>query len=543
MLVVAPAGCGKSEALALRVQGMLNRGVASGARRILVATFSNRAKDNIRERLRRYLTAAELRDKVTVINFHGLSSRLYRSHASAIGLDAEWTLPENDWVREQCQRDGLGYRQIARIDEVLQRIKQEAADDTEVLRRVETVGNQYALAIEKRRQQHRQLTYDDLPRLAELILASDGVAELYRAHFAAVIVDEFQDLTPQQLRIIQRVGAGRTTYAGDLAQGIYGFAGARPQEVYDRISEEAGRAIELTESHRSSPAVLAAVNALVPLTGGTVLTCAAPGTWPSGGIAAQVEFQTAHDEAVWAVKFAKAILALAPSQRIGVISRIGSRRRFVDDAFDAESDLEVHRWDDGVLDTDTARRVRSVLAGIDARAVLTAGDSIEFLRDFAEFRQVQDPADRAALADALGWVLELLAQGLTTAEIAKRIRVGDHSTLLSKSGVHLLTGHAGKGQQFDWVVVIGLEDGHIPFFAADTEEALLEEARVLSVMMSRARHGLVLTHAHMVPALDGRVFHKEASRFLSEGLSATLADAPVLVEWFKAASWSEIVAR
>ncbi|MCC7423582.1 MAG: UvrD-helicase domain-containing protein, partial [Planctomycetaceae bacterium] len=64
MLVVAPAGCGKSEALALRVQGMLRRGVATGARRILVATFSNRAKDNIRERLRHYLTPAELRDKV-----------------------------------------------------------------------------------------------------------------------------------------------------------------------------------------------------------------------------------------------------------------------------------------------------------------------------------------------------------------------------------------------------------------------------------------------------------------------------------------------
>lgn len=59
LLVVAPAGCGKSEALALRVQGMLRRGIATGARRLLVATFSNRAKDNIRERLRHYLTPTE----------------------------------------------------------------------------------------------------------------------------------------------------------------------------------------------------------------------------------------------------------------------------------------------------------------------------------------------------------------------------------------------------------------------------------------------------------------------------------------------------
>ena len=543
MLVVAPAGCGKSEALALRVQGMLRRGIAAGARRILVATFSNRAKDNIRERLRHYLTPAELRDMVTVIIFDGLSARLYRSHAAAVGMDPEWTLPENDWVKEQCQRAGLNYGQAAGVDKVLQGIKQDPVDDTAVLRLVEAHGNRDALEIEQLRIRDQQLTYDDLPRMAELILARDEVADLYRAHFAAVVVDEFQDLTPQQLRIINRIGGGRTTYAGDLAQGIYGFTGAKPEEVYAQITDEVGEVVQLTESHRSSPAVLAAVNALVPLTQGTALTCAAPDTWPSGGIAVEVNHQAADDEAAWVVKLAKAILSRAPSQRIGVISRIGSRRRFADAAFAAEQGFEVHRWDDGVLDTDTARRVKSVLASMDAAAVLDADDSIEFLRDFAEFHQIQDPADRLALADALGWVLELLAQGLRPAEISKRIRVGDNSTLLTKPGVHLLSGHAGKGQQFDWVVVIGLEDGNVPFFEAKSDEALREEARVLSVMMSRARHGLILSHAVAVPALNGRVFAKEPSRFLTSALRATLMDGARLVQWFKAVSWDEIAKR
>ena len=480
---------------------------------------------------------------MTVINFHGLSARLYRSHAAAIGLDPKWTLPENDWVKEQCQRAGLNYRQSAAVDKVLQRIKQDPVDDAGVLRLVEAHGNLDALEIEKLRVQDKQLTYDDLPRAAELILARNEVADLYRAHFAAVIVDEFQDLTPQQLRIINRIGAGRTTYAGDLAQGIYGFTGAKPEKVYDQISDEVGEVVELTESHRSSPAVLAAVNALVPLTQGTALTCAAPETWPSGGIAAEVRHQSADAEAAWVVKVAKAILSLAPNQRIGVISRIGSRRRFLDAAFAAEAGLEIHRWDDGVLDTDTARRVKPVLASMDARAALAADDSIEFLRDFAEFHQIQDPADRLALADALAWVLELLAQGLTPVEISKRIRVGDNSTLLAKSGVHLLSGHAGKGQQFDWVVVVGLEEGNVPFFEARTDEALLEEARVLSVMMSRARHGLVLTHAAAVPALNGRVLEKEPSQFLTAGLRATLADAHGLVRWFETASWAAIATR
>ena len=543
LLVVAPAGCGKSEALALRVQGMLRRGVAPGSRRILVATFSNRAKDNIRERLRVYLTPAEFRDKVTVINFHGLSARLYKAHAGAIELDPEWTMPENDWVREQCQRMGLQWGQISAIERPLQRIKQQAVNDAEVMRQLVELGNVDAVEVERLRVADAQLTYDDLPRLAELILERDEVAELYRSHFAAVVVDEFQDLTPQQLRIINRIGSGRTTYAGDLAQGIYGFSGAKPEEVYAKITSEVSEIVELNESHRSSPAVLNAVNALVPLTHGTALTCADPASWPGGGVAANVTLATAADEAAWVVKTAKAILKRAPGQRIGVISRITSRRRFVDEAFGAETDIEVHRWDDGVLDTDTARKVRAVLASVDSDAVLAAPDSVAFIRDFAGFSEVQDPADRQALADALGWVLDLFSQGLSAADVAKRIRVGDNSTLLTKPGVHLLSGHAGKGQQFDWVVVIGMEDGNIPFFQAKTEEAQLEEARVLSVMMSRARHGLVLTRAGAVPAQNGTVYAKSPSPFLTAALRAELVDGPGLVAWLKAVDWKAIADR
>lgn len=542
MLVTAPAGCGKSEALALRVQGMIRRGLAVGGRRILVATFSNRAKDNIRERLRAYLTPAEMRDKVTVLNFHGLSARLYRSHAGAIGLDPEWTLPENNWVREQCQRMGLVWGQISGVERTLQRVKLEGIDDAEVMRQLRAIGNLDAIAVENQRRDEKQISYDDLPRLAELVLANHNVSELYREHFAAVVVDEFQDLTPQQLRIINRIGEGKTTYAGDLAQGIYGFTGARPEEVFAQISAEVSEVVELTESHRSAPAVLAAVNALSSLTGSAALTCADPASWPSGGVASLVSHRDAELEAKWVVQWAEAVLSRAPGQRIGVISRIASRRRFVDAAF-AATDLDVHRWDDGVLDTDTARRVRGLLGAIDPAAVLAAADSVEFLRDAAQFHDIQDPADRTALADALSWVLVLLTDGNSPTDISRRIRVGDNSTLLTKPGVHLLSGHVGKGQQFDWVVVVGVEEDVVPFFEARTPEAIQEEARVLSVMMSRARHGVVLSYSASVPTLAGKPRGYSPSRFLTAELRAELTDAAGLAAWSKAADWGAVSSR
>ena len=51
MLVVAPAGCGKTEALAARAADLIRRGIVASPRRLLALTFSNRATRNLRERI------------------------------------------------------------------------------------------------------------------------------------------------------------------------------------------------------------------------------------------------------------------------------------------------------------------------------------------------------------------------------------------------------------------------------------------------------------------------------------------------------------
>ena len=283
-----------------------------------MATFTNRARDNIRERLRTHVRPGDFRDLVTVQNFHGLAARIFRAHANVIGMDPEMTMPDRDWVNDQCRALGLSYGASDEVQGALRRAKQEARDDDEVL--AELAYDRIARAIEQTRQQEQRLTYDDLLRCAELILANETIAGLYRNHFACVVVDEFQDLTPQQLRIVQRFGYGQTTYAGDIAQGIYGFAGAAPAHVKADIEAEVTRTIKLTESHRSSPAVLAMVNALSHLTEGQTLWRAARHmAWD--GVAARVSLSTAADEACAALAMARYIHAQASNQRIAVIAR------------------------------------------------------------------------------------------------------------------------------------------------------------------------------------------------------------------------------
>ena len=548
LLIIAPAGCGKTETLALRVKGLLDRQAIEAPRRILVTTFTNRARDNMHDRLRRYLPPREMREAVTVCNFHGLSARIIQAHSNVIGLDPKTlTMPQSDWVGERCRALNLkGLSNNVKND--ISTAKRQGLTDKEVLVELQRSGNQYALMIEKQRQGEGRLTYDDLPRLAELILANDEVAALYQRHFGAIIVDEFQDLTPQQLRIVQRIGYKKTTYAGDLAQGIYAFAGAQPEYVKRELETECSETIKFAESFRSSPAVLTAVNSLNSLTGGQTLTAANPDSWPSGGLAGILRFNNAHEEACYITQLCQGILSYerAPRQRIGISARIKRRRQFVDEAFTG-SGLPYCIWDNGVLDKSVAQKIRSMLRGISLSEFHSADNQLAFLRQAVAFDNEQDPDERTALSSAVDWCLDLLQKDLNPDTIQRRIQIGDNDSLITRAGVHLLTGHAGKGQQFDWMVVVGLEEDYLPSYqaiqAGDNSAMMDEEARTLAVMLSRARHGVLVTSSDVVPDDYDPKRRKQQSRFLDNLCPVVKRDRQQIHDWLTDVDWRAIAKR
>ena len=548
LLIIAPAGCGKTETLALRVRGLLDQQAVKASQRILVATFTKRARDNMHNRLSHYLTPREMREAVTVCNFHGLFARIIQAHSNVIGLDPKrLTMPEHDWVGERCRALKLkGLTNNVKSD--ISSAKRRALNDEQVLVELQRSGNQYASMIEEQRQAESRLTYDDLPRLAELILANDEVAALYRQHFGAIIVDEFQDLTPQQLRIVQRIGYKKTTYAGDLAQGIYGFAGAQPEYVKKELEIECSETIEFAESFRSSPAVLTAVNSLNSLTGGQVLTAAAPDSWPSGGLAAYRQFNHTQEEANYIKNLCSWILSegQAPQQRIGVSARLKRRRQLVDEII-AASGLPYCIWDDGVLDKSIAQKIRSMLRWLSLSEFHSADDPLAFLRQAVAFDNEQDPDERTALSSAVDWCLDLLQKDLNPDTIQRRIQIGDNDSLITRAGVHLLTGHAGKGQQFDWMVVIGLEEDYLPSYqaiqAGDNSAMVGEEARTLAVMLSRARHGVLVTSSDIVPDDYDAKRRKQQSRFLANLFPVVKRDRQQIRDWLTDADWKAIAER
>lgn len=492
LLIVAPPGCGKTEVLAHRAAHQID--LLKPNQRVLALTFTKHARANLEERLRSVLGQAQARRQVVVRNFHGFATQVVLAHGRTIGLRMDdLGMPKASTVRRAMEAAGGGDA-MYNAERLLAEIKRAPLSDAEVLEAIDqrqrSESALLAAKVERSRQEANQLHYDDLLRHAQRLLRIPAVARLYQAHFGAVLVDEFQDLSLQQFDISILSCTDRRTFAGDPHQGIYSWAGAAPAEVQAEVRRTCGDPIMLRESYRSSPVVLETVNSISEqVDPGSGLVSAMPEEWPDGGCSAALVLQDQAAEAALAVRLATSIHRAVPEASIGIIARAGWRRNYIDRAFDEQTSVPVRRWDLAIEDPATVALIQATVSGLPRGA--TVNDARLAVLD------ALDPADvdaRELIDDAF----EALVQtGATTARAAVRsIRQTDPKQVVGP-GVHLLNAHTGKGQQFDWTLVVGLEEGHVPGRRNSYGDALNEEQRVLLVMLSRARHGLIVTRARM----------------------------------------------
>ena len=119
-----------------------------------------------------------------------------------------------------------------------------------------------------------QTTFDEMIRQAhQAVLASPALADALFKDWPVALVDEFQDTDDQQYGILDRLyrGAdgqqrGRLVMIGDPKQAIYGFRGG-DVHAYLRARADAAHRLSLDTNHRSSPALVQAVNALYAAAG------------------------------------------------------------------------------------------------------------------------------------------------------------------------------------------------------------------------------------------------------------------------------------
>ena len=514
LLVVAPPGCGKTEFLALRAEALLSR--LKPNQKILALTFTNRSKANLSERLRRHLGLQRFRRYVSVRNFHGHGAEVVLSHGRTLGIPVErLKMPTMRTLRRALAQFSSDRGANDAAAKLLGTIKRDPLSDEEVVAALEAAGDQLAQRVEVERVNEDQLHYEDLLRHAQRLLSVEEIANLYHQHYGAVLVDEFQDLSLQQLDLVMRSCSSSRTFAGDPLQGIYSWAGAAPKEVQSQLRGCCGEPIQLTVSYRSSPAVLAMLNAVFASMRAKPLQAYNPGAWPEGGASAAILVKSQTDEARFISLASKRIVEADLSASVGIITRSGWRRVEIDKAFATMSGVSCRRWDLAIEDPAIVERLRSAVIGMPqdvsfetARARVIAGIDPS---DVDTIEQIEDAFEHLG-SESAGGVRAAL----------RNLYVRNDDSPVSP-GIHLLNAHTGKGQQFDWVFIPGLEEGHLPDRRSSSGEALAEEQRVLLVMLSRARHAVVCTSS---ASLDGRYgqYDPRRSRWWADLVAAATMD-------------------
>ncbi|MDQ6851765.1 MAG: ATP-dependent helicase [Actinomycetota bacterium] len=505
-LVIAPPGCGKTELLARRAAACIQRQLLPEGRKILALTFTNKARDNLASRMTEHV-GPTFRRHVVVINFHGLGLHLYNRHRYVLNDPVRELLPDDRALRSierrafkefSVPRDG---QQDVRLS--IREAKGGAFSDDEVISRIEASGSEAALWYERQIQSESRMDHDDVLRFGLRIIEHEGVAALYAERYAYLLVDEAQDLTRVQYNIIEPIGRSCTVFAGDRAQGIYAFAGADPEWAFARIHDRNPLRVQLDKSYRSSPEVLAVVSAIAAKLDAPELTSANPERWAGRGRTLLVEFDDQVAEAAWLIEqiaaWQEQALAEEPPREItiGVLTRMkpgGRRDVFLDRARTAELDVET--WEYPLHRPEVVRLLRGHLDAVLA-TVAEPGRQVEelYLRCFSAV-----PAENAStlidLRDAADELMDSIHE-LDLRTLIDRIRIGSDVDVPVGPGVHLLTGHTGKGQGFDKVVILGFEEGQVPSFFVkglpDAAPEVREELALLHVMASRAKEELVLT--------------------------------------------------
>ncbi|MEU7818718.1 ATP-dependent DNA helicase UvrD2 [Pseudonocardia sp. NPDC049154] len=535
--VLAGAGTGKTRTITHRIAHLVGHGhVAPG--QVLAVTFTARAAGELRTRLRS-LDAGGVQART----FHAAALRQLRYFWPRVVGDRQWQLLEGKLrligqaaARARAGTDSDALRDLAtEIEWAKSSLVTPESYPAEVarLRRdvpgpVEQVAQVYA-GYEALKNQAEALDFDDLLlHVAAALEEHRTVAEEFRDRYRCFVVDEYQDVTPLQQRVLDAWLGERDdlTVVGDANQTIYTFAGASPRFLLDfpRRFPEA-TVVRLTRDYRSTPQIVACANSVIGAARGRVAgsRLRLVGQLPPGPDPDFAEYEDEPAEAAAvAAKIRRLIADGTPPAEIAVLFRINAQSESYEQALTEAGVPYQVRGGERFFTRAEVRRAMIALRtapplpeGMDlvtaVRRVLgTVGLTDEPPAGTAMRAQWESLLALVGLAEELAAVEPQADLRRFSAELETR---ADASHPPVVQGVTLASLHAAKGLEWDVVFLVGLVDGTLPIQHAEGDEsAIEEERRLLYVGVTRARRVLRMSWALARAAGRGR--QRRRSRFL-----------------------------
>ncbi len=533
--VLAGAGTGKTRTITHRIAHLVRTGhVAPG--QVLAVTFTARAAGEMRTRLRALGVAG-----VQARTFHAAALRQLRYFWPRVVGGAPWQLLDGKLRivghaagRARMGTDAAILRDLAGEIEWAKACLVTPAEYPAAVARLrrdvpgpaEQVAAVYA-GYEEAKTAAELLDFDDLLLHVAGALEEHGdIGQEFRDRYRCFVVDEYQDVTPLQQRVLDAWLGERDdlTVVGDANQTIYTFAGASPRYLLEfarRFPEAA--VVRLQRDYRSTPQVVSCANTLIGAArdrpAGTRLRLV--GQRPPGP---DPDF-TEHDDevaeaAAVATRIRRMVAEGVPPSEIAVLFRVNAQSEIYEQALTEAGVPYQVRGGERFFHRPEIRRAMSVIrmAGAgsgalveDVRAVLASvGLTPEPPGGAAQRAQWESLLALVELAEELAGVEPEADLRRFAAELDTRADAAHPPTV---QGVTLASLHAAKGLEWDVVFLVGLVDGTLPIQHADGDEhAIEEERRLLYVGITRARRQVLLSWA--LARQPGGARRRRRSRFL-----------------------------
>ncbi|MEU3841887.1 ATP-dependent DNA helicase UvrD2 [Streptomyces sp. NPDC028635] len=542
--VLAGAGTGKTRAITHRIAYGVRAGILQPSS-VLAVTFTNRAAGEMRGRLRQLGAQG-----VQARTFHSAALRqLQYFWPKAIGgsmprlVDRKIQLVADAAAACHLRLDRGELRDVtAEIEwsKVTQTVPADYAPAAakagrEAPRAPAEIAQLYA-AYEDLKRRRAVIDFEDVLLLTVAVLQDrHDIAEQVRSQYQHFVVDEYQDVSPLQQRLLELWLGDRDALCvvGDASQTIYSFTGATPDHLLDfRLRHPGATVVKLVRDYRSTPQVVRLANGLLAQARGRaadhrleLVSQRAPGPEP---VFAEYSDEPAEAEGC-ARRIRELLDAGVPASEIAVLFRTNAMSETYEQALaDAGVPYQL-RGAERFFDRPEVRK-----AGMALRGAARFGGN-----DSALDEAVDLPSQVRAVLSGEGWTSEPpagsgavrerweslaalvhLAQdfaaarpGATLADLVAELdeRAGaQHAPTVQ--GVTLASLHSAKGLEWDAVFLVGVAEGMMPITYARTDEQIEEERRLLYVGVTRARERLYLSWA--VSRSPGGRPNRRPSRFL-----------------------------
>ena len=269
ILIIAGAGSGKTRVITYRIARMLDKGIPQSA--ILALTFTNKAAREMQSRVKE-LTGKKLQS-LTVSTFHAFGVKILREEIEVLGYRKNFSIYDTtdklELIKESLRECKLYGEKtdLKKIEQIFSGVKigslrwGSGADSS-----WEEAYNEYQRSLKV----FNALDFDDLLTIPiNLFEEHPEILEKYRSRYRYILVDEFQDTSLIQYKLLRllanpKKGRSNVCVVGDDDQSIYSWRGANYENLLLFEQDFPGPLeIKLEQNYRSTTTILEAANGLI----------------------------------------------------------------------------------------------------------------------------------------------------------------------------------------------------------------------------------------------------------------------------------------